>query len=180
MILFSDMLGGFDLVLKIKDIHIINNKQSAWISSIDGLQDNPDFDACDTLLSIGHIQLTYYDSSLKKTGRFPVLTEHRNLKMYNYHHLQVGGRRVVKVGETLEMRLNREVYRRVAGMWRYMTQQAPQAASGGPNKGGMVKFETEIGLSNVQLQIISEEKLLYMCDINGFKLTLSHFASVFK
>jgi hypothetical protein len=32
----------------------------------------------------------------------------------------------------------------------------------------------------VQLQIISEEKLLYMCDINGFKLTLSHFASVFK
>ena len=74
------------------------------------------------MLSIGHIQLTYYDSSLKKTGRFPVLTEHRNLNMYNYHHLQVGGRRVVKVGETLEMRLNRQVYRRVAGMWRYMTQ----------------------------------------------------------
>ena len=121
MILFSDLLGGFDLVLKIKDIHIINNKQSAWISSIDGLQDNPDFDACDTLLSIGHIQLTYYDSSLKKSGRFNVLTEHRNVKMYNYHHQQVGGRRVVKVGETLEMRLNREVYRKVVGMWKYMT-----------------------------------------------------------
>jgi hypothetical protein len=44
----------------------------------------------------------------------------------------------------------------------------------------MVKFENEIMFSNIQLQIISEEKLLYMCDINGFKLTLSHFASVFK
>ena len=46
---------GFDLVLKIKNLHIINNKQSAWIQSLEGLSDNPDFDTCDTLISIGHI-----------------------------------------------------------------------------------------------------------------------------
>jgi hypothetical protein len=49
IILFSDLLGGFDLVLKIRDLHLINNKQSQIIQSIDGLEEDPDFQGCDTV-----------------------------------------------------------------------------------------------------------------------------------
>ena len=52
IILFSDLLGGFDLVLKIRDLHLINNKQSQIIHSIDGLEEDPDFQGCDTVSEI--------------------------------------------------------------------------------------------------------------------------------
>jgi hypothetical protein len=39
IILFSDLLEGFDLVLKIRNLHIINNKQSPQIENIDNLDE---------------------------------------------------------------------------------------------------------------------------------------------
>lgn len=44
IILFSDLLGGFDLVLKIRNLHIINNKQNPQVETIDNLDDeSPQF-----------------------------------------------------------------------------------------------------------------------------------------
>ena len=37
IILFSDLLGGFDLVLKLRDLNLINNKQSAQVDTIGNL-----------------------------------------------------------------------------------------------------------------------------------------------
>ena len=82
----------------------------------------------------------------------------------------------------MELRLNSEVFRKIALLWNFMTlqrqvqAQVPQIEQ----QKAMIKFESEFVFNNIQLQIISEEKLLYISDINGFKLVLSHFASVFK
>ncbi len=80
IILFSDILGGFDLVLKIKDLYIINNKQSPWMEKISHVEQTE----ADTIISIGHISLQYYDSSLKKTNKFTLLAEHTNVTMFNF------------------------------------------------------------------------------------------------
>ncbi len=37
IILFSDLLGGFDLVLKLRDLNLINNKQSPQVDTIGNL-----------------------------------------------------------------------------------------------------------------------------------------------
>lgn len=118
IILFSDIMGGFDLVLKIKDLLIINNKQSPWMEKLEHLEIDQE---ADTIISIGHISLHYYDSSLKKTNKFTILAEHKNVRMFNFQAML--SRRVIKFSDTLEVRIDSNVYKKIALLWNLMTMQ---------------------------------------------------------
>lgn len=50
IVLYSDLIGGnYDLVLKIKDLSIINNKASPMVQEVEGLEQDSDFQSCNTV-----------------------------------------------------------------------------------------------------------------------------------
>ena len=189
IILFSDLLGGFDLVLKLRDLNLINNKQSPQVDTIGNLDyDSEQFQQCDTLISIGHIQLSYYDSSVKKTNKFVILSEHRDIRWYTFSQLghilrqALINRKLVKFSETLEVRMNSDIYTKICVLWNFMTTTARTPSTGGvPSQELSVKSETDFEFDKIQITLIDDEgRDKYIGDVQTVKIRLSNFASVFK
>ena len=73
-------------------------------------------------MSIGRLSLVYYESSLKKTKRFTVLSEHRNIRLFNFiSTTTMTSRTIIKFPETLEVRINPMIYQKVCLLWNFMT-----------------------------------------------------------
>jgi len=83
------------------------------------------------------MSLHYYESSLRKTKKFTLLSEHKNIRMFNFNPGSIMkqlffSRRDFKFPEILEVRLNQDIYKRVCLLWNFMTTPRNNTSSSAP------------------------------------------------
>lgn len=105
IVLFSDL--GFDVVLKIKNLKLINDKNSYKE------ENDKEYEKCNTVrifiikiqyLNIGKIQLVYYENSLKKTGKFQIF-EYENIKLFNFNQTAQSMKKLLKFSDILQFKV---------------------------------------------------------------------------
>ncbi|CDW72550.1 UNKNOWN [Stylonychia lemnae] len=138
-ILFSDQ--GFDLVLKIKNVHIVNNK-NYYHDEFD-----PEYDQC------------------------------------NNNQVKQMFKKLMKFDSPLEIRLNIDVFKKMCFLWNLLTVKSLSADS----QQQIQQQQSYIMPPNSQDQYANKyetdqdgQNLLYIGDIQNFKLNLYNFASIFK
>eukprot|EP00347_Sterkiella_histriomuscorum_P019704 403340607 len=190
-ILFSDQ--GFDIVLKIRNVSIVNNK-AYYHDEFD-----KEYDSCNSYIRIGQLNLLIYDNSLKKTNKFQIF-EYKDLKLFNTNQLDQMFKKLFKFQETLTININQEVFKKLSLLWNLMTERTKinqQFMINIQNQNQGQRFETEIDFNSLQILIyddkqykvgrllqrdqqIEGDKLLYLGDIQTFRLKIYNVAQIFK
>lgn len=75
------------------------------------------------MISIGEVKIDFYQSALKKTGKFTLLESHKEMRVFTFNQVQQAfvGRTLVIVRVPLKLRVTPEVLTNLQRLMTFMT-----------------------------------------------------------